>query len=326
MAEGDLPLIQLPLEEMERSYNAEELKKTEDQKEEDRNKATTAKKKNKKKDANNGKPSGPLYFLKTTNKWLEDVPMRIVKAFENFIGDGERAVQAQVDIICAWLAWKVNIAIERKRQLIFKALYDQYQKTAAGQVMKVAGAVQSFCSDPLGAIGAFASALFAPIVAVFKWITELVSEILKLAANLAKLVSALPPNPPNPHINYDKFKLKVGPVSLGAILSDPYNLPPPEVMFPEPTKPFSKEAFSKSFETASANLKSSRTMYTPSDADREALEGMGTTILGPDGTPLWQYYYDARDKYNHPASSQSIIVSKSIEAQTRNYIEPWNEN
>ena len=53
MAEGDLPLIQLPLEEMERSYNAEELKKTEDQKEEDRNKATTAKKKNKKKDANN---------------------------------------------------------------------------------------------------------------------------------------------------------------------------------------------------------------------------------------------------------------------------------
>jgi hypothetical protein len=168
----------------------------------------------------------------------------------------------------------VNIAVERKRQEVLQILYDQYQATAAGQVMRVAGAVQSFCHDPIGAIGAFAGALFAPIVAVFKWISDLITEVLKLASNIAKLMSVLPPTPPNPHINYDKFKLKIKSVSMAEIMSNPYNLPPPEVMFPEPPKPFSKESFKESFETASASLKSMRKVYKLSDADKKTLEAM----------------------------------------------------
>jgi hypothetical protein len=264
-----IPVIQIPDKEVKKAHKETERRLKQEEKEKERNKKATAKKKEKKSGG-----GGPLEFLKTTNYWLENVPLRIIAAFENFIGSGERAVQSRVDIICAWLAWKVNIAIERKRQAVLRILYGQYEKTAAGQVMKVAGAVQSFCSDPIGAVGAFAGALFAPIMAVFSWITELISEILKLAENLAKIVSALPPTPPNPRINYDKFKLKVGSISLGTIMTDPNSLPPPEVMFPEPEKPFSKEAFAKGFETASANLKSMKMVYKLNDDDKKTLEAM----------------------------------------------------
>jgi hypothetical protein len=257
--------------ELDRSPNALTRKVTQKEKDKERNRKSTAKQQASK----SGKGgTGPLEFLKTTNYWLENVPLRIIAAFENFIGDGERAIQSRVDIICAWLAWKVNIAIERKRQAVLRILYGQYEKTAAGQVMKVAGAVQSFCSDPIGAVGDFANALFAPIVAVFKWITDLISEILKLAANLAKIMSVLPPTPPSPRINYDKFKLKVGSISLAEVMSDPSSLPAPEVMFPEPEKPFSKEAFTKGFETASANLKSMKVVYKLNEDDKKTLEAM----------------------------------------------------
>lgn len=268
MADELIP-VQIPEKEVKKAYKETQRRLRQEEKDKERQKKALAKQQAKKSGA-----GGPLAFLKTTNYWLENVPVRIIAAFENFIGNGEKAVQARVDIICAWLAWKVNIAVERKRQAILRILYGQYEKTAAGKVMKAATAIQSFCSDPIGAVGTFAGVLFSPIVSVFKWVMELASEILKLAENLAKIVSALPPSPPSPHINYDKFKLKVGSISLAQVMTDPSNLPPPEVLFPEPEKPFTKEAFVKGFETASANLKSMKTVYKLNDSDKKTLEAM----------------------------------------------------
>jgi hypothetical protein len=269
-----LEAIEIPNRALNRARKANERKKKQEEKEAERNKKATSKTQSKKQAKKSGDASGPLAFLKTTNYWLENVPIRIITAFENFIGNGEKAIQARVDIICTWLAWKVNIAIERKRQIVLKILYEQYQHTVAGKVMQAAMAVKSLVTNPLGAIGTFAGVLFGPFAAVISWVSELISEILKLAENLAKIVKALPPTPPNPHINYDKFKLKVGSISLATVTTDPSNLPPPEVLFPEPEKPFTKEAFMKGWTTASANLKSMKTMYKLNDEDKKTLEAM----------------------------------------------------
>lgn len=216
----------------------------------------------------------PFDFLIPTNKWLEKVPINIINAFENFIGTGEHVTQEKVDQICAWLAWKVNIMIERKRQEVLKKLHGMYQNTVGGKVMQMANAVSGFISDPLGSIGAFASALGGPIPKIIQWSVILLKEIPKLAANLAKIVSALPPQPPNPSINYDKFKLRINSISMSAITSDPSSLPAPEVMFPEPEKPFSKEGFKTAFENASAGLKSSKQKFVLTEEDKLAMEAL----------------------------------------------------
>lgn len=216
----------------------------------------------------------PFDFLIPTNKWLEKVPLNIINAFNNFIGTGEHVAQEKVDQICVWLSWKVNIMIERKRQELLKKLHGMYMNTVGGKVMQMAMAVKSFMSDPIGSVGAFASGIGGPIPKIIQWSVILLKEIPKLAANLAKIVSALPPQPPNPDINYDKFKLKINSISMGAITSDPSSLPPPEVMFPEPEKPFSKEGFKTAFENASAGLKSSKKKFTLSEEDRVAMEAL----------------------------------------------------
>jgi hypothetical protein len=268
----ELPLIQVTSEEYERAVAASQYRQTAQERAEERNKQSTAKRKS-------GPPDGPLAFLKTTNDWLEDVPIRITAAYNNFIGNGEDLVQSKVDIFCAWLAWKVNIAVERKRQVVLQILYDQYKSTAGGKVAAVAKAIQDFCNDPIGAIGSLAGAIFGPVFAVFKWIVELGKEILRLASNLARIMAVLPPSPPNPHINYDKFKLKIKSISMAEVISDPYNLPPPEVMFPEPQKPFTKESFTKGFEKATASLKSSKKKYVLSEEDKKTLAGFNTLSL-----------------------------------------------
>ena len=256
-----VPLIQIPNSELGRSTKASQTKK--------KSKKSAAKK-------SGGAAGGPFGFLKATNDWLEGVPSQINAAYSNLLGNGEAASQAQVDVVCEWLAWKVNIAVERKRQAMLKVLYGQYESTAGGMVMKAASVVTSFVSNPLGAIGSFAGVIFGPATSVFKWVTELVTEVIRLGSNLAAISSSLPPEPPSPNINYDKFKLKISSISLAQVMSDPSSLPAPEVMFPEPEKPFSKDTFAKGFETATASLKSTKQVYTLKEEDKKTLEAMNT--------------------------------------------------
>lgn len=214
----------------------------------------------------------PLQFLSTTNDWLEKVPENTINALNNMVGTGENITQSRVDYICAWLSWKVNVAIERRRQALIQTLHDQYMSNQQGPVMKAANAIMSFVSDPLGAIGDFAGAIAAPVKKVFSWIAALVKEIPRLAANLANIVSSLPPSPPNPHINFDKFKLKVGSVSMSAIVKGTSGMKTPEEMFPEPKKPFSKESFASIFNDPNVSLKTGSKKYKLKDEDYESIQ------------------------------------------------------
>ena len=190
----------------------------------------------------------PLGFLTDVNDWLEKYPINIGAAFDNMVGKGQTLAQGKVDIICRWLAWKVNIAVERKRQELIKTLYEMFKNTAQGRVMKAATAIQKFASNPIGSLGALADALFGPVVKVIKWTYNLGKQLIRLAKNLALIANTLPPSPPSPEINYDEFKLKIGSISMAIITQDPSNMPSPEVLFPEPIRPWSPAAFQAEFE------------------------------------------------------------------------------
>ena len=227
----------------------------------------------------------PFEFLKATNDWLESVPNRATKALNNFVGTGEKMTQEKVDAICIWLSWKINIQIERVRQSVLKALYGMYKSTAVGKVMQVAMVIKEFVSNPLRTLGSFAGAIFGPVPKVISWISTLMKELPRLAKNLSEIASSLPPAPPTPHINYDKFKIKVKSISLSTITSDPNKLPSPESMFPEPPKPFSKETFENTFANASAKLKSNQVMYKLTKQQKESLQVLSGSP-GDDTNPL----------------------------------------
>lgn len=231
--------------------------------------------------------SGAFDFLKYTNDWLEEYPVNIVHSFGSYFKAGEEYSQDKVDIICRWLAWRVNIMIERRRQDLIKALYGMYQTTVGGKVIQAAYAVRDFVKDPLGAIGSVAGVLFAPFNSIIQWAVMLAKELPRLARNLANIAQALPPEPPNPHINFNEFKLRVKSVDMATITSNPNNLPSPESMFPEPTRPWSREAFATEM-NAVDNWKASKGIpfYTPKKEEsrsdlRESLENV-TNINLPD--------------------------------------------
>ena len=181
-------------------------------------------------------------FLEYTNSWLKAIPGAINKSIKAYIKDGENISQSRVDTICAWLAWKVNITVERERQKVLKALYGMYQNTMIGRVMQMAVAIKAFVSDPWGQVKKYAGMVATPISYVFDWLTTLTIEVPKLGNNLANIIKALPPSPP-PGINFKKFKLKIGTIDIAAILQNPYSLPSPEAMFPEPEKPWTSAVF-----------------------------------------------------------------------------------
>ena len=218
--------------------------------------------------------SNPFAFLKTTNDWLESVPERARKALNNAVGNGEKITQSKVDAVCIWLSWKINLQIERVRQSLIRTLYGMYKSTTAGRVMRMATAIKDFVSDPLGALGTFASAVFSPVGAVFNWTSTLIKEVPRLAENLARIASVLPPDPPNSRINYDKFKIRVKSFSWSTLTSDPSKLPPPEVVFPPPTSIQSpKVTFDKAMEE-NAKLKSNKMIYKLTEEQKNSLKLM----------------------------------------------------
>lgn len=223
--------------------------------------------------------SNPFEFLKTTNDWLESVPLRVTNALDNYVGDGEKIAQSKVDAICTWLSWKINVAIERKRQTLLKILYAMYKNTVVGKVMQIANVIKEFVQDPLGAIGKFAATVFGPVTPVIQWGKTLIKEVPRLAENLSNIASSLPPTPPSPRINYDKFKIKVKTISMSTITSDPNNLPPPEVMYPEPPKPFTKETFANVFDNMSSKFKSNSIKYTLDKKDKDSIMSLDDTSL-----------------------------------------------
>ena len=107
----------------------------------------------------------------------------------------------------------------------------------------MAFAIQAFVNDPIGAVGDFASGIFKPIKIVFDWVAALIKEVPRFASNLANVVSTLPPSPPSPNINFDKFKLKVNSIGMKEIIKGPAGLKNPEDMFPKPIDPYQQDNF-----------------------------------------------------------------------------------
>ena len=189
-----------------------------------------------------------LEYLNKINNFLEGVPLSVTKFFRTAFKSSEELVQSYVDSVCRWAAWRVNISVEWVRQKVIIALWEQYSRYL---VLLQAGAiVQKFMQNPLKAIVGFAKEFFKPFKKVREFIKVLYKEIPRLAENLANIMSALPPEPPNPNINFNAFKLNIHTISMKEILLGPAALQPPEKMFPEPPKPWSKETFNASFEDA----------------------------------------------------------------------------
>lgn len=190
----------------------------------------------------------PLDWLVKTNEFLEKLPEGVLKYFYAFSNMGENLAQSYVDIVCRHAAWRVNITVERLRQRVLKTLNNQY-----GFILKIISTInigKQVASNPLGAIGSFFSTITKPLSMALYFITTLATELPKLARNFSNIMAVLPPEPPSPHINYDAFQLKIQTVSMDALLSAD-SLPDPEVLFPEPEKPWSTRAFQDSFESAS---------------------------------------------------------------------------
>lgn len=227
--------------------------------------------------SNTNSEKGLFDFLRSTNDYLESVPMRAINSFDNAMGNGEDLTQAKVDVICAWLAWRINVSIEYMRQAVIKGLHGMYKSTVVGQVMQCANMIRNFVRNPLMQLGRFASTIFGPVGTVLSYSASMAAEVARLGGNLARIASSLPPSPPSPNINYNKFRLKVKSISMSDITSGG-NLPAPEVMYPEPERPFSKETFTKTFETSSAKLKSSKMIYKLKKKDKDALESLSMTL------------------------------------------------
>lgn len=209
---------------------------------------------------------GILGFLKTANAALERIPGGILNYFDALADMGENISQAFVDSVCRYAAWLVNINIERIRQKVLKALYEQ--NIVVRVIVDILEIAKEVIMNPLEAIPAFFDRLLAPFKVAKQLITDIISELSKLAANVTKIIKALPPEPPNPEINFDEFEIKVytfGPSALAP--ADKF--PAPEVLFPEPPFPFSKEVFQSSFEEGKKAFTSNSTAQKVNDSVKQ---------------------------------------------------------
>ena len=214
---------------------------------------------------------GALDFLKSVNDWLEQVPVKALSFFRHMFKAGEEYTQEFVDACCIWIAWKINIMVERMRQKVIKQLQSHYEGA-----MAVAQSMNIFVkavTDPIGTIGGVFNYFAKPIKIVKEFYEVLIVEIPRLAENLANISNSLPPEPPNPRINFNAFKLRIGTISMAEIMKK--SMPKPEEMFPEPPSPFSKAAFDKSFDEAKAKTAEDDIVYKLSGG----LEPTDTTIV-----------------------------------------------
>lgn len=192
---------------------------------------------------------GILSFLVDINLFLEKIPYTITKFFDRTVNKSQDISQKGVDMICEWCAWRVNTWVESCRQQVIKALYKQYG--AATSMLEPMEALHDAFTNPIKALGTvisivkkILSVLTGPLKIVYNFLKQLVTELLRLAKNLANIAAVLPPpTPPDYDISYDKFKLNIKSIGMADIKSNPANLPSPEETFKEPIVPFSKEYF-----------------------------------------------------------------------------------
>ena len=193
----------------------------------------------------------PLDWLKKTNKFLEGVPQGIIDYFNNL--NDMNLIQEQVDAICEYAAWKVNLSVEKVRQQVIRVLRRQCKQVK--DILKFMKKLKDAIANPIAAIEAVVQLikmiiekLLGPYYELVKFMIRLAVEIAKLAKNLQNIMEVLPPSPPSTDINYNKFALKIGSISMDMIMDDGgQEMQNPDQMFPEPKKPFTKNTFKQVF-------------------------------------------------------------------------------
>ena len=209
-----------------------------------------------------------LEWLSKINDFLEQVPANVDKWFSQTFKAGEELTQDFVDKQCVWLSNKINRRIEEKRQQVIKTLQDEYGGYL--NALSVITVIKQVLTNPIGLIGSFFNILAGPYGKVVSFLQALIKEVPRLAANLANIANSLPPAPPNPHINFNKFKIKVNSISMGDIMGGA-TMPSPEQMFPEEKKPFGKEAFNEMFENAPISKEIDNVIYVEGETPKNIL-------------------------------------------------------
>ena len=208
-----------------------------------------------------------MEWLTKVNDFLEQVPMNATNFFNSTFKKGEKYTQDFVDSACRWLAWSINISVERMRQKVIKQLAKQYE--GALGVVAAVSVVKNALSDPLGSLGSVFSYFSKPFAIAKEFYNVLIVEVPRLASNLANIANSLPPEPPNPDINFNAFKLQIGTISMSDVMGVK-TMPTPEQMFPAPPSPFSKAAFDSSFENAKAKTSESQVLYKMSGGTEQS--------------------------------------------------------
>ena len=208
-----------------------------------------------------------LTFLSNANAFLEQVPTTMINFLNRAFASGESVPQKGVDMVCEWCSWRVNTWVEGIRQKIIKTLHKQYEESTG--MIGILKDIQEMVSNPMSILGAVASAvkkilgiLLGPFKIMYEFLEELVKELLRLAKNLAYIVSVLPPEPPDPDINFNKFQLSIKSIGMADITTDPENMPAPEEVFKEPIVPFSKEYFIALGDTVRTSYKEELPFYS----------------------------------------------------------------
>ena len=218
--------------------------------------------------------SGILGFLKTANAALEQIPGGILAYFDALAEMGENVSQSFVDAVCRYAAWLVNINIERIRQKVLKSVYEQ--NLFVRIIVDVIDIGKKVIQDPLGVIPSFFDRLTAPFKAAKQLITDIITEISKLASNVTKIMQVLPPKPPNPDINFDEFKIKINAFGMNA-LAPADSFPAPEVIFPKPPNPFGPETFKDIFNEGKKGLTDNEAVDTVNKNAKKVFYKMKTS-------------------------------------------------
>ena len=212
-----------------------------------------------------------LDWLVKVNDCLEEIPESVNDFYNSFIKSARELSQEYVDKVCTWMAWWVNITVERLRQKTINTLIDQYSSYFV--VLKWVKVIRDVMKNPIKALGSFFGIFAKPIQAAMEFITTLMREIPRLAKNLANIMDSLPPTPPSGlGINFDAFKIKINTITMKDITSGG-NFPPPEKMFPEPESPFGKAAFEEVFNNSKKVSLDDKIVYKlPSNASEISKE------------------------------------------------------
>lgn len=229
----------------------------------------------KKKEEQKQTSQGILDYLRSFNLFLEGAPMSTVNFFDRIFKTQEGLTQTAVDMICRWAAWKINIMVERRRQEIIRALYNQ--NSFVNKILAPIRMIKNIYENPLSVLGAVAAAVkqiasifLGPFITLVNFIVDLTKELIKIVKNLAKIMEVLPPNPPpGVNVNFDEFKLEIGKMGLSTVLDDPSNLKPPEEMFPEPIVPFSPAYFSALGSEAKSTYRKGKPFYSLKQAQED---------------------------------------------------------